>query len=210
VTMGRSKFAAWASVWSANVRPYRFLPLPRCFGVDCETMTEPVQESTRLSASTTVHVRFVVPTGNREPDTGKQLAPMGEAPPESVGAKFTTTGFPESDVAVGFGQVIAGGGGGPETITTALHEADRCNVSTTLQVSDVEPTGKSDPDAGEQVVVTGERPPTTTGANVTITGLPSSDEAVGAAQLIDGGFAAVKGVCFDASADGSLITPAAL
>jgi hypothetical protein len=185
---------------------YRFLPLPRPFVVDCgrETTTEPVQESTRFSASTTLHVRLVVATGNREPDAGKQLAPMGEAPPESVGAKFTTTGFPSSDVAVGLGQVIVGGGGGPETVTTALHEADRRNESTALHVSDVEPTGKNDPDAGEHVVVTGGRPPTTTVANVTITGLPSSEEAVGAVQLIDGEFVAVTDVCTDNSADGGL------
>jgi hypothetical protein len=138
---------------------------------------------------------------------------MGETPPESVGAKFTTTEFPKSDVAVGFGQAISGGGGdgsGPETVTTVLHWADRCNESMTPHVSDVEPTGKSDPDAGEQAVVTGERPPTTTGANFTTTGLPSSDEAVGAAQLIDGAFAAVRRVCPDTSADGALMTPAVL
>jgi len=172
-----------------------------------------VQESTRLSASTTLHVRLVVPTGNWEPDVGQQLAPMGETPPERVGAKFTTTEFPKSDVAVGFGQAISGGGGaggGPETVTTVLHWADRCNASTTPHVSDVEPTGKSDPDAGEQAVVTGERPPATTGANCTTTGLPLGDEAVGAAQLIDGGFTAFKRVCPDTSADGALSTPAAL
>jgi hypothetical protein len=102
------------------------------------------------------------------------------------------------------GQVIVGGDGGPETVTTVLHEADRCKASTALHVSDVEPTGKSDPDAGEHVVVTGGRPPTTTGANVTITGLPSSDEAVGAVQLTDGAFVAVAGVCPDTSVDGTL------
>jgi hypothetical protein len=100
--------------------------------------------------------------------------------------------------------VVPAGDGGPETTTTELHEADRCKASTALHVSDVEPTGKSDPDAGEQVVVTGGRPPTTTGANLTITGLPSSDEAVGAVQLIDGAFVAVIGVGPDTSADGRL------
>src|SRR4029453_7863106 len=102
------------------------------------------------------------------------------------------------------GQVIVGGGGGPETVTTVLHEADRCKASTALHVSDVEPTGKSDPDAGEHVVGTGDRPPTTIGANVTITGLPSSDEAVGAVQLTDGAFVAVAGVCPNTSVDGTL------
>jgi hypothetical protein len=185
---------------------YRFLRLPRPFRIDCgpETTTEPVQESTRFRASTTLHVRFVVPTGNREPDTGEQLAPIGAIPPESVGAKFTTTGIPRSDVAVGAGQVIDGGGGGPETVTTALHEAVRCKASTALHVSEVEPTGKSDPDAGEQVVVTGAKPPATTGANLTTTGLPSADEAMGAAQASDGGFVAVASVRPDTSADGAL------
>jgi hypothetical protein len=157
-----------------------------------------------------LHVRLVVPTGNREPDTGEQLAPTGEAPPESVGAKFTTTGFPSNDVAVGAGQVIVGGGGGPETVTTALHEADRCKASTALHVSDVEPTAKSDPEAGEQAVVTGGKPPTAMGANVTITGLPSSDDALGTGQESDGGFVAVASVCPDTSADGGLSRPAAL
>jgi hypothetical protein len=157
-----------------------------------------------------LHVKFVVPSGNWDPDVGQQLAPIGETPPETVGAKFTATEFPKSDVAVGFGQTILGGGGGPETFTTVLHEADRFNASMTPQVSAVEPTGKSDPDAGEQAVVRGARPPATTGANWTLTGLPSGDAAVAAAQLIDGGLAAVKRVCPVASADGALSTPAAL
>jgi hypothetical protein len=164
-----------------------------------------------------LHVRLVVPTGNREPDTGEQLAPTGAAPPETVGAKFTTTGFPEDEVAVGAGQVIVGGGGGlggggggPETVTTLLHEADRCKASTARHVSDVEPTGKREPDAGEHVVVTGGRPPATTVENVTITGLPSGDEAVGAGQPIVGAFVEVTGVCPETSADGTLIRPCVL
>jgi hypothetical protein len=100
--------------------------------------------------------------------------------------------------------VVPAGDGGAETTTTELHEAVRNKASTALHVSDVEPTGKSAPDAGEQVVVTGARPPTTTGAKLTITGLPFSDEAVGTVQLIDGALVGVTGVCPDTSADGRL------
>jgi hypothetical protein len=76
-----------------------------------------------------------------------------------------------------------------------------------VQVKVVLPTGKRDPDAGEQLVVTGGAPPTTVGGGkFTTTGLPSADEPVATGQVIDGPSvvdgATGAGVWPDTSADG--------
>jgi hypothetical protein len=69
-----------------------------------------------------------------------------------------------------------------------VQEADRESASLAVQVTVVVPTGSSDPDAGEQLVVTGCAPPVTTAfPKLTATGAPFGDtvgEIVG--QLMDG------------------------
>jgi hypothetical protein len=61
------------------------------------------------------------------------------------------------------------------TTTVDLQEALCCSASTALQVKDAFPTGKSEPDAGEHVVVIGVASPLTFGASVTGIAFPSND-----------------------------------
>jgi hypothetical protein len=102
------------------LRPRRFSVVD----VELDTLTDDWHEATRCNASTAVHVSAVEPTGKSDPDGGVHALPTGVAPPVTAGENVTTTGLPSSDVAVGVGHVIAGGGGGPYTRTTELHEAD--------------------------------------------------------------------------------------
>jgi len=87
--------------------------------------------------------------------------------------------------------VIVAEGGGPFTTTTVLHEAVALSASTALHVTGVEPTGNSEPEAGEQPVVTGAVPPATVVLTGTLTGFPSVEVAVGALQMTDSGVAGV-------------------
>lgn len=60
------------------------------------------------------------------------------------------------------------------TVTAKLHEALRCSLSRTVQVTLVDPTGNAEPVGGRHVVVTGAAPPLTMGdAYVTLTGVAS-------------------------------------
>ena len=79
-------------------------------------------------------------------------------------------------------------------MTGKLHDADRCNPSTDVQLTIVVPTLKLDPLDGEQVVVSGAWPPEATGAGyITETGTPVRLCSVtGFGQLIAG--AGVVGV----------------
>jgi hypothetical protein len=61
------------------------------------------------------------------------------------------------------------------TTTVDLQEAFCCSASTALQVNDALPTGKSEPDVGEHVVVIGVPSPVTLGVSVTDTAFPSND-----------------------------------
>ena len=61
------------------------------------------------------------------------------------------------------------------TTTVDLQEAFCCSASTALQVNDALPTGKSEPDVGEHVVVIGVTSPVTLGVSVTDTAFPSND-----------------------------------
>jgi hypothetical protein len=136
-----------------------------------------------LFASIAVQLKSVLPTGNSEPEAGVQLEDSGAVPPDTVGEKVTRTGAPSGEVADGAGQMMAGGaadGGLYVTTTDVVHDARSCNASTAVQVAGVEPTGKSEPEAGEQDAVTGATPPVTAGENATTTGLPSADAATGA------------------------------
>ena len=83
-----------------------------------------------------------------------------------------------------------GADAGPVTTTTVLHEAAVLVASTAVHVSVVEPTGNSEPEAGEHVVVTGAVPPTTAALTCTLTVLPSGDVAAGALHVTDSGVGA--------------------
>jgi hypothetical protein len=74
------------------------------------------------------------------------------------------------------------------TVTAKLHEALRCSLSRTVQVTLVDPTGNADPVGGRHVVVTGAAPPLTTGEGyVTVTGFASrACTTGGVGQLIVG------------------------
>jgi hypothetical protein len=61
------------------------------------------------------------------------------------------------------------------TTTFDVQEAFCCCASTALQVNDALPTGKSEPDVGEHVVVIGVTSPVTLGVSVTDTAFPSND-----------------------------------
>ena len=60
-------------------------------------------------------------------------------------------------------------------------------ASTAVHVSVVEPTGNSEPEAGEHVVVTGGVPPTTAVLTWTLTGFPVGEVAVGALHVTASG-----------------------
>lgn len=96
------------------------------------------------------------------------------------------------------------------TTTTELHEATLFNPSTAVQLNGVVPTGNSDPDGGVHVVVTGGVPPDVTVTNVTATGFPVDDEALGALQVMDNVGVVPAGVCPTASFEFGLIARALL
>jgi len=93
-------------------------------------------------------------------------------------------------VIVGPGAGV-GADAGPVTTTTVLHEAVVLVASTAVHVSGVEPTGNSEPEAGEHVVVTGAVPPVTVVTIWTPTGFPFDEVAAGALHVIASGAAAV-------------------
>jgi hypothetical protein len=64
-------------------------------------------------------------------------------------------------------------------------------ASTAVHVIVVEPTGNSEPDAGEHVVVAGGVPPTTAVLTWTLTGFPFDELAVGALHVTASGVAVV-------------------
>jgi hypothetical protein len=174
------------------------------------TITFELHEALASTASMAVQTRPVVPTGKSDPEAGTQLDFTGAVPPDTVGAYVTTTGFPSDDVADGAGHMIASGvlvGGLYVTTTDVLHDEVNFRESVAVHVVGVEPTGKSDPDAGEHVAVTGAVPPDTAGEKVTTTGLPSVDEPTGTGHWMAGGAPGAPDVMPDTSYDGGLMVP---
>jgi hypothetical protein len=80
-----------------------------------------------------------------------------------------------------------GVGDGVVTTTFVLHVTVVPAASLAVHSTVVEPTGKSAPDAGEQLALTGATPPETVGLNGTITGEPFDDVAVGTGHRIASG-----------------------
>jgi hypothetical protein len=177
------------------------------------TVTLELHEAVVCLASTAVQDSAVVPTGNSDPEAGAQPDDTGAVPPDAVGENVTATGLPSDDVADGAGHMIATGVTGATgelyvTTTDVLHDALKFKASVAVHVAGVEPTGKSEPDAGEHVPLIGVVPPYTVAENVTITGLPSVDEATGVGHRISGGRFGRPGVMPDTSYDGGPIVPA--
>jgi hypothetical protein len=132
------------------------------------------------------------PIGNREPDFGVQLTDTGVVPPLATGlAKVTVAPLPlvavtgaiwghdKASEAVGAGAAADGA----TTTTVDVQAAFRCIESVAVQVKEVLPTEKTEPDAGEQAMVTGGAPPLTVGVSVTGIGLPSGDVKTGEGQV---------------------------
>jgi hypothetical protein len=93
------------------------------------------------------------------------------------------------------------------TTTVVEHVAVAPTLSLAEHSTDVEPTGKSEPDAGEQPALTGATPPDVVGLNVTATGEPLNDVAVGAGHMMVSGL--LSGATPATSAEGALRLPRA-
>ncbi len=176
------------------------------------TIAADVHEARRLLPSTALQLNVVTPTGNSEPDEGTQIDETGAVPPETVGANVRTTRLPRGEVADGAGQMMAGGaagaGGVYVTTTDVLHDVLNRRASVAVHVAGVEPTGKSEPDAGVHDALTGAVPPETAGEKATTTGLRVVDEATGVGHWMTGRALGVPDVKPDTSNDGRLMVPA--
>jgi len=124
----------------------------------------------------------VVPTLKCEPDFGLQVTVTGAVPPPNVGlANFTTVFplFPLSVIGAIVGHFRLSGAAGwavaDVTTTFDVQVAFCCRASMALQVNAALPTGNSEPDVGEHVVVIGVTSPVTFGVSVTDTAFPSND-----------------------------------
>ena len=124
----------------------------------------------------------MLPTLSCEPDFGLQLMVTGAVPPLNVGSANLTAVFPLFPLSVTgviVGHVSLSGGAGwavaDMTTTFDVQEAFCCRASTALQVNAALPTGNSEPDVGEHVVVIGVTSPVTLGVSVTDTAFPSND-----------------------------------
>jgi hypothetical protein len=91
------------------------------------------------------------------------------------------------------------------TTTVDLQEAFCCSASTAMQVNDALPTGKSEPDIGEHVVVIGVPSPVTFGVSVTGTAFPSNDVNKGEGHAMARG--STVGNWRGTSADGAPTAP---
>jgi hypothetical protein len=111
-------------------------------------------------------------------------------PTLSVAFAKTVTAVPDT-VAPLAGAVIetVGGVGVVNVTVTTLVQLTVPVESVAEQVTGVLPTGKSEPDGGVHVVVTGGvAPMTSRGTRVMTTGLPSSDVAIVAWHVISNGW----------------------
>ena len=116
-------------------------------------MTVNEHEAVLPEASVAVQVTVVVPTGKADPEGGTQTTVTPGQLSDAVGAKVTGVLFAGGQVAAAAtamlaGQVIVGGWVSfTLTVNVQLGPADE------LHVTVVVPTGKNEPEAGEQVIV---------------------------------------------------------
>ena len=83
------------------------------------------------------------------------------------------------------------------TVTAVWQVAVVLEASIAMQLTGVLPTGNSEPDAGEHIVVDGGIPPATDGAKFTATGFPLEDVADGTGHVIVSGNGGVVYVSTD-------------
>lgn len=104
-------------------------------------------------ASDAVQVTVVVPTGKVEPDAGVHVTLTPGQLSLAVGAAKATTAehWPGSGVVVMLAGHVIVGFCASLTVTVNEHIPSLPAASMTRQVTVVMPTGKLDPDAGEQV-----------------------------------------------------------
>jgi hypothetical protein len=104
-------------------------------------------------ASVAVQVTVDVPTGNIDPDGGTQatVAPGQLSLKVGSGKVTVTVVEPGVPTAVTFaGHVMLGG---CVSLTVTVNEQVAIAIESSLQVTVVVPTGKNDPEGGEQVTV---------------------------------------------------------
>lgn len=149
------------------------------------------------AASVAEQVTVVVPTGKAEPDAGVQTGVIAPSHPSfAVAVKLTTAEHcPASLLAVmGDGQVTVGASSSV-TVTVKLHCALLPAASVAEQVTVVAPTGKVEPEAGEQTGVIAPSHPSFA-VEVKLTTAEHSPSSVpviiSAGQLIKGGVVSAK------------------
>lgn len=91
------------------------------------------------------------------------------------------------------------------TTTVVAQVADAPAASRAAHDTGVAPTGKNDPEGGEQIVVTGGTPPVTMGWNVTRTGASRKVAAVGTGHMMASGL--LNGATPETSFEGALRLP---
>ena len=117
-------------------------------------VTVKLQVAVFPDASVAVQVTVVVPIGKAEPDGGLHNTVTPGQLSEAVGGRNVVTTLVEAGqvTAVTFvilaGQVIVGG-----CVSTTVMVNGQLGPAVTVQVTVVVPTGKKEPDAGEQVIV---------------------------------------------------------
>lgn len=117
------------------------------------TVTVNEHEAVLPDASVAVQVTVVVPTGKVEPDAGEQTTVTPGQLSDAVGAKFTVAevriGHLEPAAVKMFaGHVIVGG-----CVSLTLTVNVQVGPAVEVHVTVVVPTGKNEPEAGEQVIV---------------------------------------------------------
>jgi hypothetical protein len=156
------------------------------------TVTVKEQVAVFPAASVAVQVTVEVPMGKKDPEAGEQLTSIGPGQLSvTVGLGYVTIA-PFSPGSLGTvtsaGQVITGASVS-STVTVKEQLAVFPDGSVAVQVTVVVPTGKKEPEAGEQLTVTGQLSVTVGSGNVTkAPHSPGSLEMViSTGQVITGG-----------------------
>lgn len=127
------------------------------------TVTVKLHVAVLPDASVAVAITVVVPFGKNEPDDGLAATVTPGQLSDAVTVKFTTA--PHCPVVAGtviFAGQLTVGGCVSLTFTVNEQLAELLCASVTVQVTVVVPTGKNEPEAGEQLIV--PQPPVKVGA----------------------------------------------
>ena len=118
------------------------------------TVTLKVQVSALPEASVAIQVTGVVPTGKTEPEAGVQLIVAPGQLSLTLEEKFTTALHkPESLLTIISAGQIATGASVSFTVTLNVQVSALPEASVAIQVTGVIPTGKTEPEAGVQLIV---------------------------------------------------------